>query len=428
MTLAIIWVNYVRCPDLLHSPRFWAEEGTVYFSYAYSHSWIDNLITPHFGYYTLYNSLVTSFAATFPLDIAPLVTTYLAFAIQVLASFLVIWGEMPILDSPLKKFTVAISIPLLSFERIWLTTIGVQYWFCIITFFILLGDASPRKRIADYLKGAMLVMTGLTGVLSCFMTPAYLYRYVKSRSKKYAIYSAILGACSIIQIAVFVHAYIKHDPEIAHRLVHNNPIHLINKTIMFQFAVPFFGVLVFQSPTVLSISNKIDVIIIRLFGSSIFDSEMELLGVLAGIYVLIYLIRISIKKLNDINWQLIVLSFILVFILSTLLSLNMSGGPRYTFAPSIMILVYLISSWDNNCFDRFFKLSTKMMVILSLATHGLQYPVTMNLEGATAYSKAWPSWKDELFVWNKDNNYHLKIWPQPWEMTLQKQKCTRGGK
>ncbi|HZV81410.1 MAG TPA: hypothetical protein VFF53_04500, partial [Geobacteraceae bacterium] len=60
LTLAIALFVAWRQPELLTAPRFWAEEGTNFFAYAYAHSWWENLLHPQFGYYTLYNAIATS--------------------------------------------------------------------------------------------------------------------------------------------------------------------------------------------------------------------------------------------------------------------------------------------------------------------------------------------------------------------------------
>jgi len=84
--LLVAVIIIVRRPELMYQPRFSAEEGVNYFSYAFSHSWFQNLTYPQYGYNTLYNSLATSFAAMFPLETAPLATTYLAFLLQTATS------------------------------------------------------------------------------------------------------------------------------------------------------------------------------------------------------------------------------------------------------------------------------------------------------------------------------------------------------
>ncbi|HXI26983.1 MAG TPA: hypothetical protein VNG89_01130, partial [Vicinamibacterales bacterium] len=54
LTLAIaLIVSYSRSPALLRSPRFWAEEGSVYYAYATAHGGVATLVAPHLGYFSL---------------------------------------------------------------------------------------------------------------------------------------------------------------------------------------------------------------------------------------------------------------------------------------------------------------------------------------------------------------------------------------
>ena len=73
-------------------PRFWAEEGVVFFSFARSHTLIQALLQPHLGYYSLFSNLAAIIAAKFtPLKNAPLATTLCAFLAQGLPLVLIIF-------------------------------------------------------------------------------------------------------------------------------------------------------------------------------------------------------------------------------------------------------------------------------------------------------------------------------------------------
>lgn len=82
LTVAVSVVIILRRPELLYIPRFWAEEGSTFFAYAFNNGFLTNLVSSHYGYFTLYNNLATSTAALFPLETAPLVTTWLALVAQ----------------------------------------------------------------------------------------------------------------------------------------------------------------------------------------------------------------------------------------------------------------------------------------------------------------------------------------------------------
>jgi hypothetical protein len=93
----------------------------------------------------------------------------------------------------------------------------------------------------------------------------------------------------------------------------------------------------------------------------------------------------------------------------------MSAGPRYTFAPNAMIILFMAAMWN----DQKMKISRQLIRIflaLSLLIHTVEFRASME---NFAYSSGWPKWETEVQQWRTDPSYRLKIWPLDWEMTLQ---------
>ncbi|ABQ25523.1 hypothetical protein [Geotalea uraniireducens] len=417
MTLIVVFVAYIRQPEMLIEPRFWAEEGTNYFSYAYNHTWLNNLLSPQFGYNTLYNSIATSIAMMVPLDYAPYVTTYLAFFVQVFVSSVVIWWNIPILNTLFKKFAVALFIQVLAYARIWVTTIGVQYWLCILSFLILLYDHHANNRKVLIAQYYLLALNGLTGILSCVMIPAFLLKAIKTKSKPVIIHTAILMACLLVQISVFTYSLITHESGLSQRLVYCSPVYMISKLIKFEFSAPFLGLFIFNFPSVIQIEAAVRNIMSTVIGPSILSYQFDFIETGFGLLIIIYISILSYKKFKQLDTQIIMLSLVLVTIISTLFSVNMSGGPRYTFAPSIMIMVLIVGAINDKTISKFFSYVSVILVLMSLSVSFIQYrPVMMNF----SYDPSWPKWKEELSIWRTNNNYPIKIWPPPWQMNLHK--------
>ena len=83
------FILVVRAPWVLFQGRFWAEEGTFFLPYAWTHSFLDSLIAPHAGYYNLVSNLAGIIATRVPLEVAPRFTVALAFLLQLLPAILV---------------------------------------------------------------------------------------------------------------------------------------------------------------------------------------------------------------------------------------------------------------------------------------------------------------------------------------------------
>jgi len=409
--IVLMIVTIWRQPELLIHPRFWAEEGTNYFSYAFNHSLIQNLTYPQFGYYTLYHSFATSLATLMPLEFAPLVTTWGAFTVQLVIGYLVLWGDIPLLDTYVKRAAVLFLIPLIcTYTPGWLNTIGVQYWLCIVSFLLLNEAPVEGGKLWTVSRCALLTLAGLTGVTSCFMTPVFCLKAIRTKSKQFIIYSIVLVICSCTQISIFLYAFLNRDPGIGMRFVYNNPVHLMFKILMFQFAEPLFGYWIFRLNPVVSLGDAINGKITTLFGTEVFRLGMEVMGDLTGACVLVFVVYLFCRKSHDPDYQYIAAAFVLVFILSSLLSLNMSAGPRYTFAPNVMLVFFLTAIWSDNRLN----LSRKMILAFSLIVHAVGYRYTMDI----AYNDDWPKWSTEVQQWRINPSYVLKIWPPGWGVTL----------
>lgn len=405
-----------RQPGLLYSPRFWAEEGSLYFCYAYSHSFIQNLLHAELGYYTLYHSLVTSLATLFPLELAPTVTTYAAFLVQIGIGCLILWGETPLLDSRWKRAAVLFLIPLVCYARNWLNTLGIHFWFGILSFFLLIETHETPKNQRDLFRNTMLALAGLTGVTTCFMTPVFILKAFLTRSRRFIRYSLILSACSLIQMLVFIDAWQHKAADIQLRFVYNAPVNIVKKVLIYQFAEPFLGHAPFEHPVGLAIGRFINGFAAKLFGASPFTWELEAAATLAGLCIFLFMGGLFCLKFREREYRYVICAFLLVWVLSTILSLNMSAGPRYTFAPNAMLIVFAVSLWNDARLKAAAKV-VKILVFFSLIVHLAEFQNSMlNL----AYDENWPQWKNEVRLWRTVPGYRPRIWPPGWDMWFEK--------
>jgi hypothetical protein len=416
MTLTVIAINILRKPELLSHPRFYAEEGRSFFAAAYNSTLLDYILTPMYGYYALYNVIATSIATLPELELAPLITTYLALFVQISTSAYVIWCNIPILNSNSKRFMVAISFPLLCPHQIWLTTIGIQYWLCIVTTLILLEDSKEPSGSANAIKAMALILTGLTGVLSYVMTPFFLLKWLITKSKKFFYYYCVLCVCTIIQFYIFIQAGLSHDAGLSNRFI----AHTNSSNIMYTNALNFLGnmltpVTVGQIP----VANRLYV----LFKMSLFNvfgkhgyAEEEAVFILTSIIVILSIVMLVIIYRRSFDYLILPLSSAIVFFLSVKLSINSSGGPRYLFAPSAMLMIFLVASCNKNMLNKCQLIFLSSVIAVIIMVHANDFTPSM---GGT-YTDKWPKWEEEVRLWRIDNSHPLKIWPPPWEMNLNK--------
>lgn len=397
----------VRRPDFFLEPRFWAEEGKYYFADAWNFGFWRGLFLQHFGYYAVVPSVSTSLATLFPLEYAPLLTTCCAAVFQLLVSSLVIFGTGPYWDTWPKKLLIAGGIQLINAPEVWLTTICIQYWMCIATFFILLEPSDGSEPWRWFRRG-MLVIAGLSSVLSLFLAPLFLLKGMRDRTKESRIHMVILFAAGLLQSAIFIFALKGGDSHVASRFGQNE-FNLV-KVLYLHLLEPFSGGQLYDWRPVVALdewyiarSGGGDAGVLRL-------SQMILLTAMTACTLAIF-----IRDLRKPERMVLPMAFLLVAVLSTLLSLKMSSSPRYAFAPSAMLLVVYINE-GISAVGRRWRICGAAVLLLTV--------VGMATEFRTRFigGPGWPSWREEVMLWRMGQTQSLLIWPQfrsaSWDVEL----------
>jgi len=416
VSAVVVALNVARCPELLLSPRFFAEEGTTYFACAFQKPFISNLFSAHYGYYTLYNQLATSLAKLAPLEHAPLVTTFMSLLVQVGISLYVLWGELPLLDTPWRRSVLALSIPLISWPGHWLTIIGSQSWFAAGAFLLLLGMNRSKSAFSYGTRGGYLVLAGLTGVISCFMAPAYLWRSFREKSREYLAYASILLLCLIVHAGVLLEATLSRSTELSGRFIFNSFATMLGKTVVYQFAVPFTGRGFFEQQPLVAIGSSIREAVENFFGVQLFIHDLFIIPLLTGLAVIMTTAVIIWQNRSRLDIQIMAIALVSVTVMSNLCSINSTGGPRYYFIPSLILLAMFTGIKEMNGIRPVFA-AAGFLVITTLLANGYEYRSIMYKQ---AYHPDYPDWQTELVIWKTNPAYQLNIWPPPWKMTLDK--------
>lgn len=417
LSITVLVLNIGRCPELFVSPRFFAEEGATYFASAYQQSFIANLFSAHFGYYTLYNQLATSLAVQVPLENAPLVTTMLSLLVQVGISFYVLWGDLPFIKTLPRRACLAVAIPLVSWPGHWLTIIGTQCWFAAGTFLVLLSTGCFPNRRRFLLTGCFLLLAGLTGVVSCFLLPAYGWRAIREKSQEFAGYALILFVCLLVHAGVLLHALLSSAADVACRFLPANLSTALGKTLVYQFAIPFSGRSFFEQQPFVAAGTVLKAALEACFGITLLIHNLFVLPLLAGIFVLLITLVAIWQNRTRLEVQIIGIALVVVSILSNICSINSAGGPRYYFLPSLMLLVLFIGLTNLKCRPVVILLGA--LVCTALVGNGYEYRSIMLKQ---AYNPGYPVWRTELARWRANPAYQLNIWPNSWTMSLTGQR------
>ena len=418
LTLSVVLLTVLRKPQLLILPRFYAEEGSDFFAFAFNHSLAEYLLTPMYGYYTLYNVISTSFASWFPLEIAPLITTWEALSVQLFVSGYVIWGEFPLLRSNAQRFCLALLLPLVCPSQIWLTTIGVQYWLCVLTALILLAPAEPVPTAGQTARLSLLALNGLTGVLSCLLTPVFLYKFLKTGSRQFLYYAGTLAACSVLQLLVFLRAYLTHDAGLAARFVSGDTTvgAIVSSTVLMLSRMLVVGE-TFNSFLVENLDRIVNIALSATLGGPVFAQD-QAIYLITCCLMLAILLPLLVCSRGNTDKMCLAASALLVYAVSVKLSINGIGGHRYMFAPIVMLAMLLIGSFERRSKSVLRKFLAPTTVCLMFLNFGNDFTHSMN----RTWNADWPRWGEEVRLWRQDGNHPLQIWPPPWQMVLHRDR------
>jgi hypothetical protein len=406
-------VMYWRAPRLLQEPRIWAEEGTVYLAYAFSHSWLQALIAPHQGYYGLLPNVASLLAlAIGGVRYAPNVTTWLAFAVQLVPMAIVIWGTSSLWEHWYQRILGVLVILLAaSSGEVWLNTINSQFYFAIVTFLILMEDMNRAGPARRWVYGALLLVCGLSGPVSCFLLPIFILKAILQRNRETLIQIGILILCVAVQGWAW---WVSREAglTLASRLGSLDLPTVVAVIFNRTMVAPILGqTFAGTSAAWLTGIRKAS---LSQFGWLSFGLGLGMVGLFSA------LCWRNLKRNG-----LILGSFLLVVILSVVTALVPpeagkiilvfpQAAIRYFYAPSVMFLLLLLANIQLNRvnFKQWQTFLCIALLAVGLATGAAHYKPDIKQFMAVN----WPRWEYEVYRWQTDHNYELRIWPDGWRM------------
>ncbi len=203
------FVLAVRAPWVLFQGRCWAEEGTIFLQYAWTHSFLDALTAPHVGYYNLVANMAGLVAAHVPLEVAPRFTAAIALIIQLLPAVLVLFTNIPGLATPLRKaMALLLLLVVPANPEVYLNTDNSHFVLCAATGLVLVS--APGGRADRVSKWLLLGLGGLSGVVSTFLAPLFWVQWWRERRRDRLIQALILTVCGLLQ-AVLIARGVAHE-------------------------------------------------------------------------------------------------------------------------------------------------------------------------------------------------------------------------
>ncbi len=391
--LVISW----RAPSLLLRPRFWAEEGSIYFAFAYCHahtsSWYQALIFDFRGYFALWPNLVTTVAANVaPLERAPLVTTLFAFAVQLIPIGIIVWSRSDFWRSPTRKtlgVLIALFAPLSG--ELWLNTINSQFYFSLIAFLLLL-EGAPATPGRSWLGRILLALGGLTGPVSCFLTPLFVARLWFERRREGLVQAVILAACSLIQLVSITRVSALGDRAADFVLETLPPIVWVQSVGMVLLGLGGSREL---AETLAALRER------GLYG-------VGALLLLAGTLATLWGLAARLPKPHRVYLLGSYLLLILVPLLGRpaiwgLMASRVGYGQRYFLVPNMVFLLLIAANVStNDGRHRVRSAVCAMLVLWSL------YLALLTFRQVGIVHPSWPDWREEVATWREDPRHELR--------------------
>ncbi|MBB3066863.1 hypothetical protein [Limibacillus halophilus] len=195
---ATFLVIFLRDPEILILGRFWAEEGVVYFSLVWNEGFWAQALLPFNGYYSLFVWLAVGLATLVPLDYAPLATGYATLLVMMTGPLLILYAPLSFELSSGRRALCAIFLTLPYVNTgVWLNSINAQFFFAMATALLLICDLSSRRFLM--IAALLVLLAGLTGPVSVFLTPLFLVRAVISRERNWWFLALLLTLCAALQ-------------------------------------------------------------------------------------------------------------------------------------------------------------------------------------------------------------------------------------
>ncbi len=400
-----VFLMWLRAPSLLIHPRFWAEEGTTWFQYAYTHSVMQGLffLFPLSGYLNFMANIggvLSSLTARFlKIEYAPLATTLAAFLVQGLAIAIILYGKSRLFSSRWRAVSgclIVLFAPT-SVPEVWLNTINSMSYLGLIALLLLFEDPSAWRPWVKWAARSILALCGLSAAYSIALLPLFLLSFFRHRERERKVQCFILAVCLLVQIGClsftkFVGGGLPHrGTEVLADLSSINVLfsHIAVPALGENFAYALFGVLGLTGACMAANSF-----------AHPWDPTIRVAGVLSFI-IIVGVFWLLLRRRNE-NKFFLAGSFLIFAVLTCVGSLFSVPNGRYAFLPGLVFLFLLLANIESG--GRRIRSLTCMLVLSFALANGI---VTYRMKPEPGS----PIWSREVAKWRADHTYKPRVWP-----------------
>jgi hypothetical protein len=395
----IVTICFYRSPYIFINGRFVAEEGSFFFRNSYIDGPIIGLFQVYLesSYFNLWANISSVFASLVPLQIAPLVTVYMAFFVKLLLFFYILFPKSTFFQNNYQRYIILLIVifsPPMVIAEIWLNTLVSQIYFTLIVFFIFFIE--NEKKVLNYLSVFLLLVATLSSVLSCIFTIFFFVKIIEKRNKKnIAEFSALFfGSC--VQCVIFFYTHL------------NN---IVGQGANERYLVSFHKLISFFYNAIVTSFLGRDLTQFFYFSYTNEKIYVYMYILFSFFLVIIYFLFKNIKII--VNDKIFLIIFF-IFLLQSLIAFFGGKGDtvsgRFVSIPGVL-LIFLIFRIYIITID-FSKKIYLFLIVISMITGAYSFKQNNKYPQFFMCINC-PDWKNEIAKWQKDKNYNMKIWQYP---------------
>ena len=340
--ITFIAILYLRSPELLKYGRYFAEEGSIFWSYSLRHGYLDTLLFVDImtGYFSFNTNIQILFTKFLNINLGPLFTTWSSLFIGLMPSLFFFKLNENILEEKvlLLQSFILLTLPSLNFLEVFANSINSKTYLGVTTFIILNYGIKNKKYLK--IQNLVIFIGFLSSYYSLILLPAFLIKGLYEKNKN------IIPILTSGIIASFVHINILFF-SLSNNLLYEDKFQ--NKGSLTYIFEVFNGS-----------------VLINLVGEKYFKNEFlskfSILAMLIIIYFVIY------KKIPFKEYYLIIISFFLELILLYFGQIGLEFNQRYAVVIST-IFMFLIFHIFNYVKNNLRYITLYFLITLVLFTH-----------------------------------------------------------
>ena len=400
LILIFLIVCFFRSPYILTEGRMMAEDGQLYFKNAFENNFLDHLLyfPPKAGYYNLIANILTEISTYFSIYKAPLIISYGSLIFTILPIILILFNDSYLFNKNFERVILCLLLFITTpnTPEIWLNSINLQIYLFISSFLILYFK--NETFLNKCLSKLILLLSGLSGIYSCILTPFFFMKFYIEKKKDYFYNFIILLICSFFQLSLILYSKLNNLLYVSKSQVISEPVNFLSIFIYTYLIKPIFGreLSYFFSDIFFAYIEKKYLLILLFFFISL------------PIFFLFKSSFLNFLK-NDKIFKSLLGVYLSVIIVIFVGADNSPPTGRYATIPGLLILV-LIYYLSINFPRRYIKYALKFLVLVSILVGAYEFrPHSKYIRFLDCINC--PNWKNEIYKWELDTQYAIKIWP-----------------